>query len=57
MFGIAPDNVRQSLNQDEPDVFRPREHVLAGLRWRFPAGRASAVELNCEPREGRGLAL
>jgi alpha-N-arabinofuranosidase len=46
---IAPDDLRQYVNQDQPDVFRPSE---AGLptgpepKWRFPAGSVSAVELD-----------
>lgn len=48
VFEIAPENLRSYVNQDQPDVFRPRETPLpagANVRWRFPAGSVSAVEL------------
>jgi hypothetical protein len=35
-----------AVNQDEPNVFRPVEAVVAGSgKWRFPAGSVTAVEL------------
>ena len=46
---IAPDDLRQCVSQDEPDVFKPREAQLpagAAPKWRFPAGSVSVVELN-----------
>ncbi len=51
VFEIAPENLRSYVNQDQPDVFRPRETVLPageGGKWRFPAGSVSAVELTVE---------
>ena len=51
VFEIAPEDPRTAVNQDEPDVFRPRERSLGGgpvFRWRFPARSVSAVELVCE---------
>jgi alpha-N-arabinofuranosidase len=45
VYGIAPDDLRAYVNQDQPDVFRPREAALTGSSWRFPAGSVSAVEL------------
>lgn len=42
---IAPENLRSYVNQDQPDVFRPRETELKGASWCFPAGSVSAVEL------------
>lgn len=42
---IAPANLRSRVNQDQPDVFRPRETELKAATWRFPAGSVSAVEL------------
>jgi hypothetical protein len=42
---IAPENLRAYVNQDQPDVFRPRETALTTQSWRFPAGSVSAVEL------------
>jgi alpha-N-arabinofuranosidase len=44
VFEIAPDDLRTYVNQDQPDVFRPREAAVNGS-WRFPAGSVSAVEL------------
>jgi hypothetical protein len=50
VFEIAPDNLRQAVSQDEPDVFAPREHAIGAGRplpaWRFPAGSVSVVELD-----------
>lgn len=49
VFEIAPEDPREYVNQDQPDIFQPRERVLAGpeFRWRFPARSVSAVELEC----------
>lgn len=50
VFEIAPDDLRQAVSQDEPDVFAPREHAIGLGRpppaWRFPAGSVSVVELD-----------
>jgi hypothetical protein len=46
---IAPENLRQYVNQDQPDVFQPRESALPPgpqPKWRFPAGAVAAVELD-----------
>ena len=51
VFEIAPEDPREVVTQDQPNVFKPREHALAGgpeFRWRFPARSVSAVELECE---------
>lgn len=48
VIAIAPDDLRQYVNQDQPDVFRPREDALpsgAQPKWRFPAGSVAVVEL------------
>jgi len=53
VYQIAPDDLREYVNQDQPDIFRPREVALpAGPdpKWRFPAGSVSVVELDL--REG-----
>lgn len=45
---IAPDNLRQFVSLDQPDVFAPVESAMADepvLKWRFPAGSVTAVEL------------
>jgi len=46
---IAPEDLRQYVNQDQPDVFRPRTTefpVGVPPKWRFPAGSVAAVELD-----------
>jgi len=45
VFEIAPQDLRSYVNQDQPDVFLPREAAMQGSSWRFPAGSVSAVEL------------
>lgn len=47
---IAPENPRQAITENNPEVFKPKEHSLTaavGSRWRFPARSVSAVELDC----------
>ena len=47
---IAPEDLRQYVNSDQPDVFRPTATELkaaGGFAWRFPAGAVAAVELVC----------
>lgn len=47
---ISPENPRQEVSPLNPDVFKPREIVLAKaevLKWRFPARSVSVVELEC----------
>lgn len=49
VFHIAPADLRQAVNQDQPDVFQPRESALPSgpsLRWRFPPGSVSVIELD-----------
>jgi alpha-L-arabinofuranosidase len=49
-WAIAPENLRQFVSLDQTDVFRPVEAVIpdqAVLKWRFPAGSVTAVELTC----------
>jgi alpha-L-arabinofuranosidase len=49
VYEIAPDDPRQYVSQDQPDVFKPREVGLpAGpaLKWQFPARSVSVVELD-----------
>src|SRR3569833_3039619 len=48
-WAIAPDNLRQFVSLDQPDVFAPVEKPIPGhqaLKWRFPAGSVTAVELS-----------
>lgn len=47
VFEITPENLRSYVNQDQPDVFRPRESSLVS-KWRFPAGSVSAIELTLQ---------
>ena len=52
VHAIAPGDLRQYVNQDQPDVFRPVESRADGgpvWKWRFPAGCVAAVELDCSP--------
>ncbi len=49
---IAPEDPRQYVNQDQPDIFKPRQKELGAgpaFQWRFPARSVSAVELNVQP--------
>jgi hypothetical protein len=52
VYEIAPEDLRQYVGLDQPDVFKPREAALApgpAPKWRFPAGSVSAVELDVGP--------
>lgn len=47
---IAPADLREYVNQDQPNIFRPVETALTAapvLKWRFAPGSVTAVELNC----------
>ncbi|HEU5021098.1 MAG TPA: alpha-L-arabinofuranosidase [Bryobacteraceae bacterium] len=49
-WAIAPDNLRQFVSLDQSDVFVPVEKTIsaaAELKWSFPAGSVTAVELDC----------
>jgi alpha-L-arabinofuranosidase len=49
VVAIAPDDLRQYAGLDQPNVFQPRETLLAAgpaPKWRFPAGSVSVVELD-----------
>jgi hypothetical protein len=51
VFEIAPENLRQSVSEIDPDVFRPREQTLplgSSAQWRFPAGSVTALELDLD---------
>lgn len=45
VFEIAPEDLRQYVNPDQPNVFAPRESPLSAT-WRFPAGSVTAIELD-----------
>ena len=52
VFEIAPDDLRQAVSQDEPNVFKPRAKVLpAGSvpTWNFRPGSVTAIELDLRP--------
>jgi alpha-L-arabinofuranosidase len=52
VYEIAPEDPRQYVNQDQPDVFKPREAALPSgpdPTWRFPAGSVSVIELDVRP--------
>ena len=47
-WAIAPENLRQYVSLDQTDVFMPVEAAIPDqtvLKWRFPAGSVTAVEL------------
>lgn len=49
-WAIAPENLRQYVSLDQTDVFAPVEAAIpdqSPLKWRFPAGSVTAVELTC----------
>ncbi len=48
VIDIAPEDLRQFVNAEQPDALRPREAALpAGSpKWLFPAGSVSIVELD-----------
>jgi alpha-L-arabinofuranosidase len=49
-WAIAPENLRQFVGPDQPDIFTPVEAAIPNqpaLKWRFPAGSVTAVELSC----------
>ena len=47
VYQIAPQNLREYVNTDQPKVFEPREVALgADLKHSFPAGAVAAVELD-----------
>ncbi len=48
VFEIAPGDLRTAVDQDQPDIFQPREAAFPPGEpgWRFPAGSVSAVELD-----------
>jgi alpha-L-arabinofuranosidase len=50
VFEIALEDLRAYVNQDQTDVFKPREAPLpaANPAWRFPPGSVTAIELNVE---------
>jgi alpha-L-arabinofuranosidase len=49
-WAIAPENLRQFVSVDQTDMFVPVEAAVPdgpALKWRFPAGSVTAVELTC----------
>lgn len=49
VFEIAPENLRQSVNEDQPRVFAPVEKALPTgphASWSFPPGSVTVVELD-----------
>ncbi len=49
VYEIAPEDLRQYVNPEQPDAFKPREAALPPgpvPKWRFPAGSVTAVELD-----------
>jgi hypothetical protein len=49
VFETAPENLRSHVNENQPDVFAPRETALPPgreVKWRFASGAVAAVELD-----------
>ena len=49
---IAPANLRDRVDEDQPQIFQPVETALpqnSPVTWRFPAGSVSAVVLKLQP--------
>ncbi|HKE26882.1 MAG TPA: hypothetical protein VKB88_31230 [Bryobacteraceae bacterium] len=49
VFEIAPEDLRTYVNENQPDVFAPRETALPSgpeVKWRFASGAVAAVELD-----------
>ena len=47
---FAPADLREYVNQDQPNVSRPVDTALPTApvtKWRFPAGSVTAIELDC----------
>jgi hypothetical protein len=50
VFAIEPDDLRTYVDQDQPDIFKPKESELPAGRpeWRFPPGSVCAIELTVD---------
>jgi alpha-N-arabinofuranosidase len=49
VFAIEPEDLRTYVDQDQPEVFKPKEAELAINplpQWRFPPGSVCAIELD-----------
>jgi hypothetical protein len=48
VFAIDPEDLRTYVDQDQPDVFKPKEAELPGPapQWRFAPGAVCAIELD-----------
>lgn len=46
VLAIAPENPREYVSQDQPDVFKPREIALPEPKWTLPPRCVCAVELS-----------
>ena len=52
VFEIAPEQLRQTVNEDQPNIFGPKEMTLpprTPFSWGFPAGAVSVVALDLAP--------
>ncbi len=43
---IAPDNPREYVGLDQPNIFQPKEHKLTSSQWSFPPRSVTVVELD-----------
>ena len=51
VFAIEPGDLRTYVDEDQPDVFKPREAALPDSptpQWSFPAGSVCAIELDVD---------
>ncbi len=64
VFEIAPEQLQQSVNEDQPTIFAPKEKALPPgppFSWSFPAGSVCVVELDLAPspdeKQGTGAVI
>lgn len=58
VFEIAPQNLREAVNEDRPNVFAPQEKPLSPgpeFSWSFPPGSVSVVELDLSASSAQRL--
>ena len=51
VFAIEPGDLRTYVDEDQPEVFKPREAALPASpapQWRFPPGSVCAIELDVD---------
>jgi len=52
VFAIDPEDLRTYVDEDQPEVFKPKETAMPGnpgqQQWRFAPGSVCAIELDVE---------